>query len=95
MSHLLDCPVIADLDWQALTRASMHPAAVRILERALASPGERFSLTKPADEFGEKLGNVSYHVRVLRKAGLVKTAGTRTVRWAVQHFYIVSEKALR
>jgi hypothetical protein len=38
----------------------MHPTQMRILERAASKPDERFSPTQLADEFGEKLGNVSY-----------------------------------
>jgi predicted transcriptional regulator len=72
----------------------MHPLQVRVLERAAADPDGRFSPNELAKEFGEKLGNVSYHVRVLAQAGLVKKAGTTPKRGAVQHHYKIAPKAL-
>jgi DNA-binding transcriptional ArsR family regulator len=65
----------------------MHPPAVRIFERAAGNPGEKFSPTEIAAEFGEPLGNVSYHVRTLLKSGLLESAGTTPRRGALQHHY--------
>jgi hypothetical protein len=33
------------------------------------------------------VGYVAYHVRVLRKLGMIELVGTRQVRGATQHFY--------
>jgi DNA-binding transcriptional ArsR family regulator len=84
---------VPDLDWEQLAKASMHPLALRILEKAAA--GEKLSPKAVADEFGEKLGNASYHMRALHERGLLKTAGTKHRRGALQHFYVIAEKALR
>jgi predicted transcriptional regulator len=48
-----------------------------------------------ADELDAKLGDVSYHVRVLHSRGLLKKAGTETRRGAVKHYYAIAEPALR
>ena len=72
----------------------MHPTAMRILERAAEAPDERFSPRSLATEFGEPLGNVAHHVRVLHKLGFLKPAGTRPVRGAVEHHYMVAAKAI-
>lgn len=84
-----------DLNWEQLAKAAMHPLQVRILERAAASPDERFSPNGLAREFGEKLGNVSYHVRTLLTAGLIKRAGTTPRRGAVEHHHKIAAKTLR
>jgi DNA-binding MarR family transcriptional regulator len=85
---------VPDLDWESLAKASMHPLQVRILERAAATPEEKFSPNGLAQEFGEKLGNVSYHVRTLLAAGLLTRAGTTPRRGAVEHYYKIAPKAL-
>jgi DNA-binding transcriptional ArsR family regulator len=85
---------VTDLDWQALAEVSIHPLRLRILKRAASTDG-KFSPVELAAEFGEPLGNVSYHVRELREAGLVRPAGTTPRRGAVQHYYKVAAKALR
>lgn len=40
-----------------------------------------------ADQLGEPVNDVAYHVRVLRDMGVIELAGTRPVRGATQHFY--------
>lgn len=52
----------------------------RLAERT-ASPAELSA------ETGENLGNVSYHVRKLYKAGVVEIVEERPVRGAMEHFY--------
>ena len=54
-----------------VVKALAHPLRVQILgalERRTASPNEL------AEELGAPLGNVSYHVRQLASAGLLKLA---------------------
>jgi hypothetical protein len=85
---------VPDLDWKNLAKASMHPLQVRILERAVAAPDERISPNQLAQEFGEKLGNMSYHVRTLGCPGPLKKAGTTPRRGAVQHHYKIAPKAV-
>jgi hypothetical protein len=95
MSDLLHCRAVVELDWQGLAEASMHPLKLRILERAATNPDAKFSPVELAHEFGEKLGSVSYHVRQLHAQRLLKKVGTKPVRGAVQHFYVIAGKALR
>ncbi len=67
-----------------IARAYGHPVRARalvLLAARVASPREI------AEEIGEPLGNVSYHVRELRKAGLIELVETDNRRGGVQHFY--------
>jgi DNA-binding transcriptional ArsR family regulator len=72
------------VDQQLLT-ALGHPLRQRLLillhKRGEASPRELAGLS------GERLGNVSYHVRVLRDAGCCELVRTEPRRGAVEHFY--------
>jgi DNA-binding transcriptional ArsR family regulator len=67
-----------------LLRALGHPLRQRILallHERVASPSEM------ANELGEPIGNVSYHVKVLRDNEAIELVQTRPVRGAVEHFY--------
>ena len=70
---------------QQLITALGHPLRQRLLilldKRGVASPRELAELS------GERLGNVSYHVRVLRDAGRREVVWTEPRRGAVEHFY--------
>ncbi len=61
-----------------------HPLRARILE-ALAD--EVRSPNELAVEFGEPLGNVSYHFMVLRGLGMVELVDTASRRGAIEHYY--------
>jgi DNA-binding transcriptional ArsR family regulator len=86
---------VTNVDWESVAREALHPLRVRIIKRAAAEPDARFSPVGLAAEFGEPLGNISYHVRSLFAAGLLVKAGTATRRGAVQHYYKASMKLLR
>jgi DNA-binding transcriptional ArsR family regulator len=75
------------LNWEKLARVSIHADQIRILEFASGRPDERFSPVDLADALGMRLPNVAYHVRVVRDRGLLRPAGTRPRRGAVQHYY--------
>lgn len=66
-----------------------HVLKVRVLRELSAG---KASPSELAERMGEKLGNVSYHVRQLHQAGFLGKAGTRPVRGAVEHFYVVSDQ---
>jgi DNA-binding transcriptional ArsR family regulator len=55
--------------------------ALAILTEREASPSEL------AEELGEPLGNVSYHVRLLHELGLIDLVGTTPRRGAIEHHY--------
>jgi DNA-binding transcriptional ArsR family regulator len=85
---------VTKIDWEAVARGALHPLRIRIIEKAAAAPNERFSPAELAAEFGEPLGNVSYHVRALVAEGLLAKAGTQPRRGAIQHFYRASQKLM-
>src|SRR5690349_13775343 len=67
-----------------IAKALAHPLRARILQRLgerVSSPGDL------ADELGEPLGVVSYHVRMLRDYDCIELVRTEPVRGALQHFY--------
>jgi DNA-binding transcriptional ArsR family regulator len=53
----------------------------RLSEHGVASPSEL------ADALGEPLGNVSYHVRILRELDCLELVRTEPRRGALEHFY--------
>lgn len=74
------------IDWERVARTKLHPIQIRVLEtlsdgQAIKSPVEL------AGEFDEPLGNVSYHVSVLRKLDLVELVATTPRRGALEHHY--------
>jgi DNA-binding transcriptional ArsR family regulator len=70
---------------ERLAKAFSHRVRLRILERlsehGVASPSEL------ADALGERLGNVSYHVRILRELDCLELVRTEPRRGALEHFY--------
>src|SRR5918998_6234739 len=67
-----------------LMKALAHPLRQRILmelTRRVASPSEL------AEEIGEPLGNVSYHVRMLVDLGCIELVSTTPRRGALEHHY--------
>lgn len=75
---------ITELDDPRLVKALAHPLRItilRVLQDRTASPSEI------ASEISAPLGNVSYHVRVLERVGLLELAHTRQRRGAIEHYY--------
>jgi DNA-binding transcriptional ArsR family regulator len=71
-------------DQSTLGAIVAHPLRSRCLTRLAertASP------TELSDEFEENLGNVSYHVRKLWRAGVIEITDEQPVRGAMEHFY--------
>jgi DNA-binding transcriptional ArsR family regulator len=70
---------------ERVAKALSHRLRRRILKRlsehGVASPSEL------ADALGEPLGNVSYHVRVLRELDCLELVRTEPRRGALEHFY--------
>lgn len=62
-----------------------HPTRVRLVRRLRGS--EPASASRLAEEIDEALGNVSYHLRVLERLGVVREASSRHVRGALEHFF--------
>jgi len=75
---------------QQLAKALAHPLRVRILtslHKGISSPNQL------AQELGEPLGNVSYHVKTLLEFDCVELVKTEPRRGAVEHFYRATERA--
>lgn len=75
---------------QQLAKALAHPLRVRILtslHRGISSPNQL------AQELGEPLGNVSYHVKTLLEYDCVELVKTEPRRGAVEHFYRATERS--
>jgi hypothetical protein len=71
-------------DDSTLLKALAHPVRARaltVLNQRIASPSEL------ANEQGEVVGYVAYHVRVLHELDLIELVETRQVRGATEHFY--------
>lgn len=70
---------------ERLAKALSHPLRQRILQRlneaGIASPNELSQL------LGDPLGNVSYHVRILRELDCVELVRTEQRRGALEHYY--------
>jgi DNA-binding transcriptional ArsR family regulator len=75
---------------QQLAKALAHPLRVQILtslQKGISSPNQL------AQELGEPLGNVSYHVKTLLEYDCVELVKTEPRRGAVEHFYRATERA--
>jgi DNA-binding transcriptional ArsR family regulator len=69
---------------QQLIKALAHPVrakALSILNERVASPNEI------AQELGEGVGHVSYHINVLKKCECIELVDTVPRRGAVEHYY--------
>jgi DNA-binding transcriptional ArsR family regulator len=79
-----------DLLDQRLVKAISHPIRHRVLvllNDRVSSPNEI------ANELGESLGRVSYHVRRLADIGAIELVRTEPRRGAVEHFYRATARA--
>jgi DNA-binding transcriptional ArsR family regulator len=77
---------------ESLAAIVTHPLRRRIwYAMAEARP---ISPSELADELGEPVNDVAYHVRRLRDMGIIELAGTQPVRGATQHFYRAVQRPL-
>jgi DNA-binding transcriptional ArsR family regulator len=75
---------VAEVIDPKLAKALAHPLRVRLL--ALLN-GRVASPTELARELPERLGNVSYHVKVLLDFGCIELVKKEARRGAIEHFY--------
>ena len=76
-------------DVTTLSKAMSHPLRVRILallDERTASPVEL------AGRLGATLGTTAYHVRTLKRMGLIELVRKTRVRGAVEHHYRAKER---
>jgi DNA-binding transcriptional ArsR family regulator len=75
---------INEINDPRLVKALAHPLRVqilRVLQGRVASPSEL------AEELDARLGNVSYHMRVLERLEVVELVKTKPRRGAVEHYF--------
>lgn len=70
--------------------ALSNPIRIRAL-RTIASEGSR-SPIQLTEQMPEPLGVISYHVRMLKAAGLIELARTVRVRGAIEHRYRMTDR---
>ena len=90
----------ARLDYQRIAEAFVHPLKPRILALMAEPPAPRaapngapepgWSPNRLDVAAGEPLGNVSYPVRQLEKAGLIELVATKQPRGALEHHYTLA-----
>lgn len=77
---------------QRLVRVLAHPLRQQLLimlhKHGVSSPRQLAELS------GERLPNVSYHMRVLRDAGCVELVDEKPRRGAIEHFYRASARPI-
>lgn len=76
-----------------MARILSHPIRFRILND-MNTPFRRLSPSEFSDETGEILGTVSYHFRVLQRAGCIEVADTIQRRGATEHIYEPVKRAM-
>ncbi len=76
---------------EALAKVFSHPIRVRVWHRLNQSPT---SPNRIAQEFGEPLGNIAYHVRALQQYGCIELVDTKQRRGATEHYYRAISRTL-
>jgi DNA-binding transcriptional ArsR family regulator len=69
---------------ERLYKALSHPLRFKILTKLSEGPASPSDL---AEELGEKVGNVAYHVRTLLELETVELLKTEQVRGTLEHYY--------
>jgi hypothetical protein len=86
-------------DYQRIAESFVHPLKIRILKLMAEPPPQPAAEGPPEPGWspnglyvaaGEPLGNVSYHVRQLEKAGLIELVATKQRRGALEHYYTLA-----
>ena len=90
----------APLDYQRIAEAFVHPLKLRVLALMAEPPPPRadsqgapepgWSPNSLYAALGEPLGNVSYHIRQLDKAGLIELVAVKPRRGALEHYYMLA-----
>ena len=71
--------------------ALAHPVRQRLLFALKRQPS---TISRLAAQLGVNKGGVSHHLKVLREAGLVQEAGTRTVRGGTEQYYRLTARRM-
>lgn len=76
-----------------MAKVLAHPLRFQILIE-MNTPVRRLSPSEFSEEKGERLGNVSYHFRVLHRAGCIEIVDTVQRRGATEHIYEPVKRAM-
>jgi DNA-binding transcriptional ArsR family regulator len=75
-------------EFEASTPEQFKALAHPFRQRLLFSLGERpATISQLAGALDARKGNVAHHLKVLREAGLVRDAGTKTVRGGTERYF--------
>jgi predicted transcriptional regulator len=74
-------------DVEQIYKAALRHEFRRKLLRELARRRKPVSPAGASREMGENLPMVAYHMKYLRRAGLVELVHERPVRGSIEHFY--------
>lgn len=83
---------MAQINWEAVARTEIHSLRVKLLE-AIARASQPCSPVQLSNAFDMPIGNVSYHVKALAKAGLIEIDREVPRRGALEHLYRLAPKA--
>lgn len=73
-----------------LDRAYAHPIRKAVLLRLVELNGRVESPTQLANQFDMKVGNMAYHIKILKEMGLIELKDTAPRRGATEHFYAIA-----
>ncbi len=78
----------SEWDWTTLVPAFVHPVRIQIIE-AMLWIGQPMSAAELEGVFYGTvgLGSISYHLKTLANASILKCVRTRTVRGATERFF--------
>jgi predicted transcriptional regulator len=76
-----------NIQWEALSRAFVHPLRISILEVMTLDGGRTLSPNELSQELQEPKSKTAFHVNELAKAGLLVLVREQPVRGATEHFY--------
>lgn len=80
------------IDYAHIGRKLLHPLAARILDH-MAEHDAPISPVQLARELHVPLNNLSYHVRRLLDAKLIRLTRTEPRRGTLEHFYTLTKEA--
>ena len=79
---------------ELIRAAAGHATRISILAQFATTP-DPLSPVELADTLGQPLGDIAYHVRILRQADLLTETHTTPRRGALTHHYRPNRSALR
>lgn len=71
----------------AVVSALAHPLRREILRALEGETNGGISPSQMAEQLGQPLPNLSYHIRMLVDSGVLKLVKTKPRRGAIEHFY--------